>query len=157
MKPDAFTFSIPEHAVWLDGYMDAVGHVLTTDSELYALCSRRVKDDSEVEGILGVQIQRSSRIENWSKEFSLLAEQFLGLDERSRLAFYLIEMVCWFKEFTSDAVCFKIECAHHRPNVIGQVAYVLELEGSQRVLLLAVRSAKTHNKPLHATCGNARA
>ena len=157
MKSDAFTFSIPEHAIWLDGYLDAVGRVVTTDSELYALDARRVKDDAEIEGILGVQIQSRVRIENWSNEFSSLAGQFLGLDERSRLAFYFVEMICWFKEFTSDAVCFKIECSQLRSNVIDQAAYVLELEGSQRVLLLAVRSAKTHNKPMHATCEDARA
>jgi hypothetical protein len=133
MESGTFTFSIPEHTIRLDGYMDAVGRVVTTDSELYALCARTVKDDVEIEGILGVQIQNRNRIENWSKEFSSLAVEFLGLDERSRLAFYLIDTICWFKEFTSDASCFKFECARLRSNVIEQAAYVLELEGSQRV------------------------
>jgi hypothetical protein len=137
--------------------MDAVGRVVTTDSELYALCSRRVKDDLEIEEILGVSVQSRNRIENWSKEFSSLAGEFLGLDKRSRLAFYFIEMICWFKEFTSEAVCFKIEFAQLGSDVIDQAAYVLELEDSHRVLLLAVRSAKTHNKPIHATCEDARA
>lgn len=156
MESGTFTFSIPEHAIWLDGYMDAVGRVVTTDSELYALCARTVKD-VEIEEILGVQIQNRNRIENWSKEFSSLAVEFLALDERSRLAFYFIDAVCWFKEFTSDASCFKLECARLRSNVIDQAAYVLELEGSQRVLLLAVRSEKTHNKSMHATREDARA
>lgn len=103
MESGAFKVSIPEHAVWLDGYMDAVGRVITTDSELFALCSRTVKGDVEIEEILGVQILDRSRVENWSKEFSFLAAEFLGMDERSRLAFYFIDAVCWFKEFTSNA------------------------------------------------------
>jgi hypothetical protein len=145
MESGTFTFSIPEHAIWLDGYMDAVGRVVTTDSELYALCAVTVKDDAHIEGILGVQIRYRNLIENWSKEFSSLAIEFLGLDERSRLAFYFIDAICWFKEFTSDASCFELECDRLRSNVIDQAAYVLELEGPQRVLLLAVRSEKTHN------------
>ena len=142
MTSDTSRFSIPEHAIWLDGYMDAVGRVVTTDSELYALCTRSVKDDVEIEGILGVRIQGRNRIDNWSKEFSSLAGQFLGLDERARLAFYFVEMICWFEAFTSGAACFKIECAQLSSKIIDQAAYVFELEGSQRVLLLAVRSAK---------------
>jgi hypothetical protein len=157
MESNTFKLSIPEHTIWLDGYMDAVGRVVTTDSELYALCTRRVSDDEEIEEILGVKIQSRSRVQNWSREFSSLAGQFLGLDERSRLAFYLVEMICWFESFTACAACFKIECARLRSDVIDQAAYVLEIENSERVLLLAVRSAKTHDKPMHATCEDAGA
>ncbi len=37
---ERFQFSAPRHVVFLDGYMDAVGRGLTTDSELWALTAR---------------------------------------------------------------------------------------------------------------------
>lgn len=61
MEPDTFKRSIPEHTIWLDGYMDAVGRVAKTNSELYALCLRRVSDGSERVLLLAV---RSAKTHN---------------------------------------------------------------------------------------------
>ncbi len=145
MDVETFKFSIPEHILHVNGYMDAVGRSLSTDLELYALCAQKVNDDAHIERILGVPVQGKTCIENWSKEFGRLVENVLGMDQRGRLGFYLIDAICWFKEFTSGAECFKLECKQLRPNVIDQAAYVLELEGAHSVLLLAVRSHKAHN------------
>lgn len=157
MSSSTFTFSIPEHTLRLDGYMDAVGRSLSTDSELYALCAQRVDDDASIERILGVPTDKIIPIENWSREFGSLVERLLCMDQCTRLGFYLIDTICWFDEFTSNAKCSKLQCKRLRPDVIDQAAYLLELEGSQRVLLLAVRSTKAHNKSMHATCEDARA
>jgi hypothetical protein len=145
MESSAFTFSIPNHTLRVDGYMDAVGRTLSTDTQLYALCAQVVADDASIENILGVKWDRKTRVENWSKEFGSLVGDLLGMNQRDRLGFYLIDTIRWFKDFTSEAKCFQLECNRLSPDVINQAVYLLELEGSQRVLILAVRSAKTHN------------
>ena len=48
-----------------------------------------------------------ARIEYWGQEFGAFAEQVLHLDQRSRLGFYLVDYMCWFRELTSGAECFR--------------------------------------------------
>jgi hypothetical protein len=148
LTPERFEFSVPEHITHLAGYMDAVGRVLTTDSELWALTARDARTILDGDLVLGVTVRTRSFVENWSKQFGWLVDDFLGMDQRSRLGFYLIDYICWFKEFTQNAECFKLECEFLTAGTIGQAVYLLQLEGDQRVLLLAQRLDKAHNKPL---------
>jgi hypothetical protein len=135
-------FSVSRHVTFLDGYMDAVGRVLTTDAELWTLVARDATGVLEGDLVFGVPVRRRSVVENWSKEFSSLVDEFLGMDQRTRLGFYLIEYICWFEHFTRNAECFKLDCEPVRKGTLDQAVYLLQLEDHQRVLLLIQRVAK---------------
>jgi hypothetical protein len=130
--------------------MDAVGRVLSPGWELVSLSATLVPTGENVEGIVG-HIHRRDKIENWSAEFSGLVTKFLCLNERERLGFYLIDLVCHLQDFTKDALCFKLDCEPASERILGQVCYLLELENAQRVLLMFIRSVRiSYNKPLQA-------
>jgi hypothetical protein len=150
MAAEHFEFSVSEHLIFLDGYLDAVGRILTSDTELWALTARDAKECLEENMVLGVAIRARSVVENWSREFGSLVDDFLGMDQRSRLGFYLIEYICWFKEFTKNAECLKLDCDPfgRERMTIGQAVYLLQTEESYRVLLLFQRLSKTHDKRL---------
>jgi hypothetical protein len=143
---EPFEFSVSEHVSFLAGYLDAIGRTLTTDSELWALTARDAREVSDGDLVFGVAVRTRKVVEKWSPEFSSLVDDFLGMDQRTRLGFYLVEYICWFKEFTRNAECFKLDCEPMRSGTIGQVVYLLQLEGNQRVLLLVQRLDKTHWK-----------
>lgn len=145
MTAEHFEFSVSRHVAFLGGYMDAVGRVLTTDSQLWCLTARDAEGALGGDHVLGAPVRTRSTVKNWSKEFGWLADEFLGIDERSRLGFYLVDYICWFKEFTENAECLKIDCEFLREGTISQAVYLLRLKGDQRVLLLAQRVDKTHN------------
>lgn len=133
---ESFQFSVPRHVTFLAGYMDAVGRFLTTDSVLWAPTALDPKGDPYANRLFEAAIGAPTVVENWSKEFVAVVSDFLGIDDRSRFGFYLIEYICWFKEFTRNARCLKLDCAPVSAGTLGQAAYLLELEGDQRVLLL---------------------
>lgn len=145
---EPFQFSVPEHVSFLDGYLDAIGRVLTTESDLWALTARDARELLEGDRVFGAAVRTRTAVENWSREFGSLVDDFLGMNQRTRLGFYLVEYVCWFEEFTRNAECFKVECEPLQPGTIGQVVYLLQLEGNQRVLLLVQHLDKTHDQPL---------
>ena len=124
--------------------MDAVGRTLTTDAQLCALTTCEVAAGYEIQQALGVAVQARADVANWSSEFGRLVEEFLEVDQRDRLGFYLIDLICWFKDFTQNASCTKLDCEPLRPGTLQQAVYLLELEGAQRVLILAQRVDKTH-------------
>lgn len=102
-EPDAmpeYEFSISRHARFLAGYLDAVGRTLSDGAELVSLwCvepGETVRDPA-----------RYARVDTWDAEFDALADGFLGIDARSRLGFYLVEYLCWFRDFTQDATCYR--------------------------------------------------
>jgi hypothetical protein len=134
--PEHFEFSALQHAVFLDGYFDAVGRLLTTDAELWALTARDAAGVLDGDLLFGVSVRGRSVVENWSKEFSRLVDELLRIDQRTRLGFYLVEYICWFQHFTRNAECFKLDCEPLRTGTLDQAVYVLQLEGNQRVLLL---------------------
>ncbi|UJB19716.1 MULTISPECIES: hypothetical protein [Lysobacter] len=137
---DKFEFSVPRHATFLDGYMDAVGRVLTTEAELCRLSTRTIEGERSIESVIEEHPSDRVLINNWPREFGRFVEDFLRLDPKDRLGFYLIEYIIWFREFTQGAVCYRLNCGALRPDTVAQVAYVLELENDQRVLFFAVRS-----------------
>lgn len=142
MAPDKFEFSVPRHTLHLSGYMDAVGRVLTTDSQLYGLNARIIDSGEAIEAVIGAQVTDSTSIDKWSAEFGSLVEDFLGMDQNSRLGFYLIDMICWFKEFTDNAVCHRLDCRPLHTEVVARAVHLLELENEQRVLLIATKTKK---------------
>lgn len=147
VTPERFEFSVPAHVTYLAGYMNAVGRVLTTDAELWTLTARDAGAAVDGDLVPGITVRTRSFVENWSQQFGWLVENFLGMDQRSRLGFYLIDYICWFDEFTRNAECFKLDCEFLTARTIDQAVYLLQLEGDRRVLLLAQRLDKTHNEP----------
>ncbi len=142
---EGFDFCASEHVTFLGGYFDAVGRSLTTSEKIWALTAR--DGDAALDNlVLDTRIRARSLIENWSREFGSVVENFLGIDQRGRLGFYLIDYVCWFKEFTKNAECFKLECDPIGSASLGQAVYLLQPESGDRVLLLFQLLDKTHNK-----------
>jgi hypothetical protein len=142
MTTDSFAFSVSDHAMYLAGYLDAVGRLLTTDVELCALTARYIRSVGEAEAILGMPIRNREPIESWPKEFGALVDGYLGMNQRTRIGFYLVDYVCWFEEFTNDASCFKVDCKLLGAPTISQVVYLLELANSEWVLIIVERSRK---------------
>jgi hypothetical protein len=145
---ESFEFCASEHATFLAGYLDAVGRTLTTDEDLWALTAREPKHALTNELVLGAKRRTQSIVENWSREFGSLVDNFLGIDQRSRLGFDLIEYICWFKEFMQNAECYKLECDPIGSASLGQAVYLIQVESGDHVLLVFQRLAKTHNKRL---------
>jgi hypothetical protein len=143
-----FEFSLPHHTAHLSGYMDAVGRVLSPGWELVSLGATLVPPEENAASIVG-HIHGREKVENWSAEFSGLVTNFLCLNERERLGFYLIDLICQLQDFTEDARCFKLDCEPASERILGQVCYLLELENAQRVVLMFMRSVRiSANKPL---------
>ena len=129
-------FSIARHTTFLSGYLDAVARSITTDSVLCNLSASFV----ELGNSSGrLKHDRAVLVDNWSIEFGALTDSFLGIDERSRLGFYLVDYICWFRDFTSDAKCYK--CAGDTPE--PEVAYYLEWPEGVSVLI----AASKHHRP----------
>ena len=135
-------FSIPRHTDHLNGYMDAVGRALSTDDVLYALSARRLEPDETVESALGATPGGQTRIENWSLEFGHLVEDLLVLDQRERLAFYLIDLINRYATFTQNAQCHRLDCAPLNAGTLQQAIYLLQLQGDAQVLITASRTRK---------------
>lgn len=70
---------------------------------------------------------RYARVDTWDAEFDALADDFLRIDARARLGFYLVEYLCWFRDFTQDATCYRADVRDEWPD--GHVVQV----GARRV------------------------
>ncbi|MEH6416094.1 hypothetical protein [Pseudomonas sp. CGJS7] len=143
MTNEKWEFSVARHVVFVDGYLDAVGRTLSTDTELWCLWTRTAEPGQEIETVLQAKVHEQARIGNWSLELVALCEQLLGLSERTRLGFYLIEYLRWFADYTRDAVCYRLTCDFLRSDAVAQSVYLLELENQQRVLICATRSIRS--------------
>lgn len=96
-------FSVHQHTQFLAGYVDAVARSATTNAEVFCISANYVEVGCAQES------QRDSVVvDNWSAEFGSLVEDFLGLSQRSRLGFYLVDYICWFRDFTEDANCVRV-------------------------------------------------
>ncbi|MFC4310512.1 hypothetical protein ACFPN2_15580 [Steroidobacter flavus] len=143
MQSERFQFSVSRHITYLAGYLNAVGRLQTTDSELWA---HTAHDASAVPALRLAERSRAV-VENWSREFGSLVEDFLRLDQRERLGFYLIDYICYFEDFTPHAECFKLDCEPLSSGTIEQAVYLLQLEGNQEVLLIFQRIDKARRSP----------
>lgn len=135
------TFSIPEHTMYLAGYMDAVGRELTNEEELISLSSNYLSISQASEDILCAPIIDLHLIGNWSFEFGSLIEDKFGINERSRLGFYLVDYIGWFHQFTDDVECFKITCKS-QPGILFEAIYLLKWRSGEKVVLSFTRSKK---------------
>ena len=72
------TLDVSDHARFLDGYLDAVGRVRSTDSTLAAAGTRLVVEDGDLERKLRVQLSGRRRIENPAKEVESTVATVLG-------------------------------------------------------------------------------
>ncbi|MES2671424.1 MAG: hypothetical protein V4673_13550 [Pseudomonadota bacterium] len=106
-------FDPKTHTTFLAGYMDAVGRAFTTDKILYNLTARWLTFDEGLEDILGGKITHRQSVDNWAKDFHISCTDFLGTDGLDRSTFYLIEYICWYEKFGSEAKAFK---ACYSPN-----------------------------------------
>jgi hypothetical protein len=93
-------FSISRHVHFLEGYLDAVGRTLSDGAELVSLWCVQPGDTAR-------DPARYARVDTWDAEFDALANDFLRIDARARLGFYLVEYLCWFRDFTQDATCYR--------------------------------------------------
>lgn len=137
-----FSFSISEHATYLAGYMDAVGRVLSTDRELISFSSNLIAPRDTVEGLLGPVVAEVPITKSWSLEFGSLLKEHFGIDEQSRLGFYLIEYIDWFQQFTNDVECIKVVCQQQSPDTLFEAVYLLRWSTAEKVVLSFTRSRK---------------
>ena len=126
-------FEKKRHAAFLDGYFDAVGRSLTTESELVLLTCVFAESKAGDNGSW-------NPIGNWSSEFCAFARDFLAIDARSRLGFYLIEYVCWFEEFTEGACCFRRAKDDCGP--ANAIRYRIEWPDGSQVELISSRAQR---------------
>lgn len=134
------SFDISSHSRFLDGYLDAVGRSLTTELESVQIWLAPDPDaDSAADaGVEWTQVRR------WSAEFGAFVEGFLRIDQRSSLGFYLIDYLCWYREFTEAALC----CRSSVGTAAYDIAYRIEWPDGTQVRLMARRSLIDH-----ANCG----
>ena len=130
-------FSVSRHVQFLAGYLDAVGRSLTTDTELVSLAC---VDAMESAGDLIQYMQGGVLVENWSAEFCTLADNFLRVGARSRLGFYLVDYLCWFKDLTQDATCYR--SAVCVGDAVSEIVYRIEWPNDCWVLVIASRSQR---------------
>lgn len=133
-------FSIAEHAMFLAGYMDAVGRVLSTDEEIISFSSSLLAAADVAEEIQGFKVAEVLD-RNWSREFGSLLKDRFGLDPRSRLGFYLLDYIGWFQCFSGNVECVSVvrSCS---PDVVFEAAYALRWNDGAQVLLLFARIRK---------------
>jgi hypothetical protein len=138
-----FSFSISEHTTYLAGYMDAVGRTLSSDRELICFSSNLLADPDALEGLLGPVVIERPVTGGWSSEFGPLLKGHFGIDEQSRLGFYLVEYIDWFHQFTNNVECIKIIC--QRPSLVTlfEAVYLLQWNTGERVVLSFTRNQKT--------------
>ena len=137
-----FSFSISEHTTYLAGYLDAVGRTLSSDRELISFSSNLLADSDTLEGLLGPVVTERLVTGGWSSEFGPLLKDNFGIDEQSRLGFYLVEYIDWFHQFTNNVECIKIVC--QRPPLVAlfEAVYLLQWNTGEKIVLSFTRNQK---------------
>lgn len=130
-------FSIPGHVQFLAGYLDAVGRSLTSDAELVSL---GCVDSSESAVERDQYKQGCTLVENWSAEFCAFAEEFLRVGTRSRLGFYLVDYLCWFRDLTQGAECYR--SAIYANDAASEIVYRIQWPDGYGVLVTASRALR---------------
>jgi len=126
--------SVPEHTIYFNGYLDAVGRVYTTDSTLYVLSALIISEDSSLENQLEAKIVESNEVKDIVRDFESGVSELLKTDPRERLIFYLVEYFSWFEEYTKSCKCvsYKLEGENIPPN---HIAYTLNVNNKYNVLI----------------------
>ena len=136
------TIDVGDHARFLDGYLDAVGRILSTDSILVAAGTRLVVDDVDLQRKLEVQLVGRSRIDEPVGEVESTASKVLGLDN-GRLRFYLIEYVEWFLRFVPDAEIWRLDCSFSNIECITSAFFLVEATGKPSVVVYMFTADKS--------------
>lgn len=131
-----YEFSIERHTNFTSGYFHAISRMPPTGPvrTWVNIDSARVDGVDEswqpfADG--GVQI------DNWSHEFGDLVDNFLEIDQRSHLGFFVVDYLCWFKDFTFGATCHRLDVAPEGD--ITRRAFRMEWPDGTRVFLMAGR------------------
>ena len=127
-------FSVQQHVLFLSGYLDAVARSVTTDEMLCNLSATFSKPGSSLGPSHGANM-----IDDWSNEFVSFVDSFLGISQRSRIGFYLVDYICWLSEFTAGAKCYKSVGDAPEQSVIYHVEWP---DGSNAVI-----AADRHHRP----------
>ena len=135
-------FSPESHANFLSGYMDAVGRSFTTEAILYNLTARWLSADDDLELILGGKINERKRIANWSHEFHACCSTFLGTNGRDRLTFYLIDYICWFKEFCPEVLASRLSCPQVSDRELDSHSYLIDIDSGHSILIVMSKFEK---------------
>ena len=139
--------SVTQHAHRLDGYMDAVGRVTSTDSLLYGLALRELASRDDASDILGVDIESLDTVQSIPREFQPIVEDFLGLNGRDRLSYYLIDYYEWFERYHGATAIHRVTCPLLRPEVENQAIHVIENPGIWCYLSIITCSKKPPDPP----------
>ena len=93
-------FSVSSHTTYFAGYLDAVGRHYTHEKRLCALTAdgmpSKIRD--------GLVVRATTPVENMVGEFERDISQFLNIDPKSRLVFYLTEYFGWYKASSDTCV-----------------------------------------------------
>ena len=132
--------SIPEHTIYFDGYLDAVGRQYTTDEYLYCLNAYLI-NNSSLQKDFGLSIVESSTVKDMVVEFEKSISKMLNVDPRERLIFYMIEYFMWYQEYTEKCIVQKLVLkGDDLPD--NHLAYKLSINDSYEVLFLCHISQK---------------
>ena len=126
--------SAQRHVLFLSGYLDAVARSLTTDSVICNLSATFSEPSSSIGPAHGDNL-----IDNWSIEFGSFVDSFLGISQRSRIGFYLVDYICQLREFETAGRCYKSVGDGPGQSVIYQVVWP---DGSGVVI-----AADRHDRP----------
>lgn len=135
-------FESENHTTFLAGYMDAVGRAFTTDKILYNLTARWLSAGEGFEEILNGKITHRQPVNEWTKDFHISCTDFLGTDGRDRLTFYLIEYICWYEDFGSEARAFKVSCSQVPDREIDSHLFLIDFSSTPSVLIIMSKLQK---------------
>ena len=130
-----------KHTQFLSGYMDAVGRVLTNNSDLCCLTARVVESIKTLEKELDCEIVETDDVENITLDFERGIKIIFGVEPRERLFFYLTDYVMWFAEYTSSCKAVRIEVTGKKI-ASDHLAWLLTLNENIGVFICISKQAK---------------
>ena len=125
-------FYVPTHTTYFSGYLDAVGRHFTDEKRLCALSIALMPSTA----FDGLAVLSATPVEKMIREFERDIADFLNIDPRSRLVFYLIEYFAWYEEFSATCVCEKLQFGGE-DNFSRHFAYRLFVDHRYEVIFLA--------------------
>lgn len=133
------TAEIEKHINFVNGYMDAVGRIFTTEKFLFSLWAEQRSE--RLEKSPGLNITGQETMPDFVRELEQQVSEFFDSDPRERLLFYLLEYLVWFREFTDYFECYKIQ-VEFDPENRKYLAYRFVVNGSQEIYIFMTRMSK---------------
>src|ERR1700742_4584069 len=94
----SWQFSVADHAIFFNGYLDAVGRHYSDDKRLCALSAALAPSDF----LQQLSISSRAPVSDMTRDFDREVSALLATDSSVRLIFYLVEYFEWFREFSSS-------------------------------------------------------